>query len=109
MKNPDPSIIKFGNAADACLAYTAMFRYAFGRTTYMPGVVIDTIKLNAQRLTDGTLWQLDRELTEEAKRYERVYKDKPTSNYGMECDRQQWLAFHAWVRAELAKRKGGAK
>jgi hypothetical protein len=26
------------------------------------------------------------------------------SNYGWECDRQQWLAFHEWVKDEIEKR-----
>ena len=101
------SVIRCGNADDAHLAYMCMFRYAFGRMTYMPDVVIGIIKRNEKYLTDRTLEQLNRELTEEAERYERVYKVKPQnySNYGMECDRQSWLAFHAWVREQIAKRE----
>ena len=101
----DRSVIRCGNSHDADLAYMAMFRYAFGRMTYMPGVVIDIIKRNGERLTDECLALLDRDLTDEARRYERVWKDKPTSNYGMKCDRELWLAFHAWVKAEIAKRE----
>lgn len=107
----DPrSVINCGDADTAYLAYVAMFRYAFGRMTYMPDVVIEIIKRNAATLTDRTLAQLDLELTEEAERYERVYKNKPSSgsNYGMECDRQAWLAFHAWVKGQIAAR-GGSK
>lgn len=99
------SVIRCGNPQDADLAYMAMFRYAFGRMTHMPGVVIDIIKANGERLTDKCLALLDRDLTDEAARYERAWKDKPTSNYGMECDRELWLAFHAWVKAEIAKRE----
>ena len=101
------SVIRCGNADDAYLAYLCMFRYAFGRMTYMPDVVIEIIKRNEKYLTDSTLNQLDHELTEEAARYERLYKDTPNcgGNYGMECDRQRWLAFHAWVREQIAKRE----
>lgn len=103
---PDPqSVIHCGNSDNAKLAYMAMFRYAFGRMTYMPSTVIGIIKANADTLTMSTLELLDRDITDEAARYERVYKDKPSSNYGYECDRKLWLAFHAWVKAEIDKRK----
>lgn len=109
-RNPDPrSVIRCGTEDDAKLAYMAMFRYAFGRMTYMPDVVIGIIKANADTLTMSTLELLDRDLTEEAELYERAWKDKPTSNYGMDCDRKDWLAFHEWVKDELEKRKGTAK
>ncbi len=101
----DPqSIIRCGYPDDAKLAYMAMFRYAFGRMTYMPDVVIGIIKANAEHLTMSTLELLDRDLAEEAARYERAWKGKPTSNYGMDCDRRDWLAFHEWVKAEIVKR-----
>ena len=101
----DPqSIIRCGNPDDAKLAYMAMFRYAFGRMTYMPNIIIGIIKANADTLTMQTLELLDRDLTEEAARYERAWKGKSMSNYGMECDRQNWLAFHEWVKSEIAKR-----
>ena len=106
------AVINCGDEDTAYLAYIAMFRYAFGRMTYMPGVVVEIIKRNAATLTARTLDQLDRELAEEAERYEHVWKDSKDgieSNYGMECDRQTWLAFHLWIKAELAKREGGAK
>lgn len=109
MRKPeqDPqSIIRCGNKDDAKLAYMAMFRYAFGRMTYMPSTIIEIIKSNAKHLTTPTLELLDRDLTDEAKRYERVYKGKSNSNYGWECDRQTWLAFHEWVKDEIEKRKG---
>lgn len=105
-KQDPKSIIRCGDADDAKLAYMSMFRYAFGRMTYMPDTVIEIIKANAKYLTTQTLELLDRDLTDEAKRYERVYKGKLTSNYGMECDRQTWLTFHEWVKDEIEKRKG---
>ena len=109
-KRLSASVIDCGTTDDADLAYVAMFRYAFGRMTYMPGVVVGIIKRNAKRLTDGCLALLDRELTDEAERYERAWKGKDTTNYGMDCDRRTWLEFHAWVKAEIDKRKeGGAK
>ena len=103
------TVIRCGTEGDAKLAYLAMFRYAFGCQTYMPSVVIEIIKTNAEHLTMPTLFLLDRELNEEAGRYERVYKDsgKPYSNYGMDCDRRAWLAFHEWVKAEIARKEAG--
>ena len=100
------TVIRCGTEEDAYLAYLAIFRYCFGRMTYMPGVCIEIIKSNAEYLTDRTLEVLDIELTDEAKRYERLYKGKQTSNYGMDCDRRDWLAFHEWVKTEIEKREG---
>ena len=110
MPKQDPqSIIRCGNTDDAKLAYMAMFRYAFGRMTYMPSTVIGIIKANAEFLTTSTLELLDRDLTDEANRYERLYKGKSSSNYGWECDRQLWLAFHEWVKNQIAKKEGEEK
>lgn len=108
-KQDPQSIIRCGNPDDAKLAYMAMFRYAFGRMTYMPSTVIGIIKANADTLTMSTLELLDRDLTDEAKRYERLYKGKSDSNYGWEIDRQLWLAFHAWVKEQIAKKEGEEK
>lgn len=106
---PDPqSVIKCGSLGDTHLAYIAMFRYAFGRMTYLPNVVIGIFKLNAKNLADNTLKQLDRELAEQAEYYERRYTNVPNTggNYGMECDRRNWLAFHEWVKEQIEMRKG---
>lgn len=108
-KSDPRTIIRCDNPDNAKLAYMAMFRYAFGRMTYMPSTVIDIIKANADTLTMSTLELLDRDLTDEAKRYERVYKDQSTSNYGWECDRQLWLAFHEWVKKQIDNKKEKTK
>lgn len=106
----DPrTIIRCGNEDDAKLAYMAMFRYAFGCMTYMPSTVIGIIKANADTLAMSTLELLDRDLTDEAKRYERLYKSEPTSNYGQEFDRQLWLAFHEWVKKQIENKKKKTK
>ena len=107
-RNKRTSIIDCGNEDDAYLAYIAMFRYAFGRMTYMPDVVIEIIKRNVDRLTKRTLYQLDAELCTEAERYERFWKGKTTSNYGMDCDRETWLAFHEWVKCQIRKSESKA-
>lgn len=110
LKSDPQSVIRCGNPDDAKLAYMAMFRYAFGRMTYMPLTVINIIKANADTLTMSTLELLDRDLTDEADRYERVYRGLSTSsNYGHECDRKLWLAFHEWVKNQIAKKEGEEK
>lgn len=111
-KQDPQSIIRCGNPDYAKLAYMAMFRYAFGRMTYMPSVVIDIIKTNADSLTMPTLELLDIDLAGAAERYERSYKYKSPnlwSNYGHECDRQLWLAFHAWVKKQIENKKENTK
>ena len=114
MRKPkiDPqSVIYCGNRDDAYLAYMAMFRYAFGRITYMPGVVIEIIKRNKENIPDRALELINTELAEEADRYERLHKEhhEHGSNYGMECDRELWIAFHEWVKEQINKRKEGVK
>lgn len=100
------SVIYCGNEEDAYLAYMAMFRYAFGRMTYMPSVVIGIIKRNKENIPDRALMLINTELEEEAERYERLYKEyhEHGSNYGMECDRKDWLAFHEWVKEQIKER-----
>ena len=111
MRKPkiDPqSVINCGDRDDAYLAYMAMFRYAFGRATYMPDVVIEIIKRNKENIPNRALELINTELAEEADKYERVYahRDHPDhgSNYGMECDRKDWLAFHEWVKEQIKER-----
>ena len=108
-KNTKVHIIDCGTPDHATLAYMAMFRYAFGRMTYMPGVVIDIIKGNKDTLMDKCLFLLNRDLSEEAERYERLYKDKTISNYGTQYDREVWCCFHKWVKKEMEKRDKAAK
>ena len=120
-RTKDKSVIHCGNPQDADLAYMAMFRYAFGRMTYMPSVIQGIIMRNADRLTDKCLALLDRELTDEEERYESCYKDNKqlrelgitTTNYGMDFDREGWLRFHKFIKEQIKMReqaiKGGEK
>lgn len=88
------SVINCGDRDDAYLAYMAMFRYAFGRMTYMPSVVIGIIKRNKENIPDRALMLINTELAEEADRYERGYTRNitnmkattawsATANYGL--------------------------
>lgn len=69
-------------------------RYACGRKTYMPGLVIGFITPLIPHLSSKALWCFDRDLTEA--KYE--------GGYGDACDEKQWLAFHQLIRQEREKR-----
>ena len=103
-RNSRPNVIDCGSPTDVRIAVMAMFRYAFGRRTYVPSAIIRIIEANAKSLDDGTLRLLDKELQEAAEDYERLYKDENVSNYGDPCDQAQWIAFHEWVKSEIVRR-----
>lgn len=70
-------------------------RYAIGRKSYMPGLVIDFITPLIPHLSDKTLWCFDQDVTDA----------KYTSGYGdKNIDEPAWLKFHEAVRAERTKR-----
>lgn len=81
--------------------YTCALRYAFGRMTYMPGLVTDYIKRHADTVTDKELGIMIRDLHEEIKMAERV-GDK---HYGMDCDKRTWLDFYSWLLTEKGRRE----
>ena len=70
-------------------------RYAIGRRTYMPGLVIDFITPLIPHLSDKTLWCFDQDVTEA--RWNGGYGDP-------KIDEPGWMKFHGAVRAERAKR-----
>ena len=80
--------------------YTCALRYAFGRMTYMPGLVTDYIR-HADTVTDKELGIMIRDLQEEIETEERV-GDK---HYGMDCDKRTWLDFYSWLLAEKGRRE----
>lgn len=80
---------KFG-----CILNCAV-RYAVGRQTYMPGLVIDFITPLIPYLDNRTLWCFDQDLTEQ--KYLGGYGDP-------KIDEPGWLRFHDAVRAERSKR-----
>lgn len=70
-------------------------RYAIGRQTYMPGLVIDFITPLLPHLDNRTLWCFDRDVTEA----------RWTGGYGdPRIDEPHWMKFHEAVRAERTKR-----
>lgn len=71
-------------------------RYAVGRRTYMPGLVIDFITPHLSELTDKTLWCFQRDL------YQRLDEG---FDFGDEFDLQNWMSFLEDVDKEVEKRK----
>ena len=70
-------------------------RYAIGRQTYMPSLVIDFITPLLSYLSDKTLWCFDQDLT----------NAKWEGGYGHpDIDEPHWIKFHENVRAERTKR-----
>ena len=71
-------------------------RYAIGRRTYMPSLVIDFITPLIPHLNSKTLWCLDQDITEA--RWEGGYGDP-------KIDEPGWRRFHEAVRAERQRRR----
>lgn len=89
MRTVDVSTEKFG-----CILNCAV-RYAIGRQTYMPGLVIDYIRPLLPHIDDRTLYILDQDITEQ--RYMGGYGDE-------QIDEPLWMRFHLDVVAEETRR-----
>ena len=72
-------------------------RYALGRETYMPSIVIGFIRPLISKINNKTLFVLERDVRE-SKSYGDPKIDKP-----------DWLVFLAELQAEIQKRKDGGK
>lgn len=70
-------------------------RYAIGRQTYMPSLVIDFITPLIPHLNNRTLWCFDQDVTNA--KWEGGYGDP-------RCDEPKWLKFLEDVRAERIRR-----
>ena len=70
-------------------------RYAMGRETYMPSLVISFITPLLPYLSDNTLWRFDQDITEQ--QYQGGYGDK-------KIDEPDWMRFHVDVRSERSRR-----
>lgn len=70
-------------------------RYAIGRRTYMPSLVIDFITPLIPQLSSKTLWCFDQDITEQ--RWCGGYGDP-------RIDEPCWMRFHEAVRAERQRR-----
>lgn len=74
-----------------CICNCAV-RYAVGRRTYMPSIVVGFIKPLLPKLNNRTLWCFERDL-------------EGAGSYGdKEIDEPLWLDFLAAVKAEIAAR-----
>ena len=85
----DPSDDEFGTILNCAV------RYACGRRTYMPRLVIDFIAPLLPSLSSKALWCFDQDLTNA--KHECGYGDP-------KIDEPAWLDFHAKVRAERTRR-----
>lgn len=70
-------------------------RYAIGRQTYVPSLVIDYITPLLPYLNNRTLWCFDQDITDA--KYMGGYGDPVIDEPG-------WMRFHQAVRAERTKR-----
>lgn len=71
-------------------------RYAIGRQTYMPGLVIDFIRPLLPYISNRTLYVFDQDITDQ--KYMGGYGDKT-------IDEPMWLKFHKDI-IEEEKRRG---
>lgn len=85
----DPADDEFGAVLNCAV------RYAIGRCTYMPSLVIGFIMPLIPHLNSKTLWRLDQDITEA--RWEGGYGDP-------KIDEPGWIRFHDAVRAERQHR-----
>lgn len=85
----DPADDEFGAVLNCAV------RYAIGRRTYMPGLVIGFIMPLIPHLNGKTLWCLDKDITEA--RWEGGYGDP-------DIDEPGWMRFREAVRAERQRR-----
>lgn len=86
--------IDVGQDNFGCILNCAV-RYAIGRQTYMPGLVVDFIRPLLTHVSDKTLYVFDQDITDQ--RYIGGYGDK-------NIDEPIWMRFHADVIAEEKRR-----
>lgn len=67
------------------------FRYALGRKSYSPGIVIDNIKNNIDKISSNDVELFIREIEE-------------YSEYDLDFDKNIWISFSDYLRDELKKR-----
>lgn len=77
-------------------------RYAFGRRTYIVSKTVGYITPLIHELSDWCLGVLKDDLQSEIDLAERLGN---YSNFGHDCDRQNWLAMHKKVCEEIERKK----
>lgn len=93
-KKPRVPHIRADNDNFGCILNCAV-RYAIGRQTYMPSVVIDFIIPFLPHVTKKTLYVLDQDITDQ--KYRGGYGDK-------NIDEPLWMRFHQMVIEEELRR-----
>ena len=71
-------------------------RYAIGRRSYMPGLVVGFIRPLIPHLSDKTLWCFEKDIAEEM----------PNGLGDPQIDAPKWIDFLGLVRQESRERKG---
>ena len=85
----DPRDDNFGAVCNCAV------RYALGRRTYMPSLVIDFITPHLNELSDKTLWCFQRDLEERKNSF---------FDFGDEFDKANWMSFLDAVNKEIKRR-----
>lgn len=86
----------FGGAVLNCAV-----RYALGRATYMPGLVMDEIKPMLPDCSDKTLWCFERDISEYLEGVDWTSDDP----FGARWNDADWMRFLEAVRTEIERRK----
>ena len=69
------------------------FRYALGRTSTAPSIVVDTLLEHIEELSDTVLECL-------------TYDADEGPILGMDCDKEQWSKLQDSAKAEIERRSG---
>lgn len=86
--------VELGDSSFGCILNCAV-RYAIGRRTYMPGLVVDFIRPLLPYINDKTLYVFDQDITDQ----------KYMGGYGDErIDKPTWMRFHREVIEEERRR-----
>ena len=70
-------------------------RYALGRMTFAPTMVIDNIKYNIDLFSADSLRQIIKDIDEQA-----------SFGYGMDCDEETWMNFKEYLENRILELEG---
>lgn len=79
------------------LMMISALRYAIGRYTYMPSVTIEYIRYLIPQLSPKTLFVMQRDITEEIERYQRMERELYMA--------KEWQKLAEEIGVEYAKKK----
>lgn len=75
-------------------------RYALGRVSYMPGLVMDVIRPMLKDCSGKTLWCFEKDIMEWLS-----HRKDEKGTFGMDAYEKEWVEFLSAVRSEIEKRK----